>query len=57
MSQPEHYDVLILGSGTAGKLTAWHMGRVGKTDRGRRAQVGRRRLPQYRVHAEQERDP
>ena len=57
MSQPEHYDALILGSGTAGKLTAWHMGRVGKTDRGRRAQVGRRRLPQYRVHAEQERDP
>ena len=30
MSQSEHYDVLILGSGTAGKLTAWHMGRAGR---------------------------
>src|ERR1700761_6194128 len=30
MSQPEHYDVLILGSGGGGKLTAWHMGRTGK---------------------------
>ncbi len=30
MSQPEHYDVLILGSGTAGKLTAWHMARSGR---------------------------
>jgi pyruvate/2-oxoglutarate dehydrogenase complex dihydrolipoamide dehydrogenase (E3) component len=30
MSQPEHYDVLILGSGGGGKLTAWHMGRSGK---------------------------
>jgi pyruvate/2-oxoglutarate dehydrogenase complex dihydrolipoamide dehydrogenase (E3) component len=27
MSQPEHYDVLILGSGGGGKLTAWHNGR------------------------------
>ena len=30
MSQPEHVDVLILGSGGGGKLTAWHMGRSGK---------------------------
>ena len=30
MSQPEHYDALILGSGTAGKLTAWHLGRAGR---------------------------
>jgi pyruvate/2-oxoglutarate dehydrogenase complex dihydrolipoamide dehydrogenase (E3) component len=30
MSQPEHYDVLILGSGGGGKLTAWHMGRSGR---------------------------
>jgi pyruvate/2-oxoglutarate dehydrogenase complex dihydrolipoamide dehydrogenase (E3) component len=30
MAQPEHYDVLILGSGGGGKLMAWHMGRSGK---------------------------
>jgi pyruvate/2-oxoglutarate dehydrogenase complex dihydrolipoamide dehydrogenase (E3) component len=27
--EPEHYDVLILGSGGGGKLTAWHMARSG----------------------------
>ena len=30
MSQPEHYDVLILGSGAGGKLLAWHMARSGR---------------------------
>lgn len=30
MPQPEHYDVLILGSGGGGKLTAWHNGRSGR---------------------------
>src|SRR6202167_992008 len=30
MSQPEHYDVLILGSGGGGKLTAWHNGHSGR---------------------------
>jgi pyruvate/2-oxoglutarate dehydrogenase complex dihydrolipoamide dehydrogenase (E3) component len=30
MPQPEPYDVLILGSGGGGKLTAWHMGRSGR---------------------------
>ena len=30
MSQPEHYDFLILGSGGGGKLTAWHNGRSGR---------------------------
>ena len=30
MSQPERYDVLVLGSGTAGKLIAWTMAREGK---------------------------
>jgi pyruvate/2-oxoglutarate dehydrogenase complex dihydrolipoamide dehydrogenase (E3) component len=30
MAQPEHYDVLILGSGGGGKLTAWHNGRSGR---------------------------
>jgi len=30
MSQHEQYDVLILGSGGGGKLTAWHMGKSGR---------------------------
>ena len=30
MTQPEHYDVLILGSGGGGKLTAWHMAGTGR---------------------------
>ena len=30
MSQPEHVDVLILGSGGGGKLTAWHMAGSGR---------------------------
>jgi len=29
-SEPERYDVLVLGSGTAGKLIAWTMAREGK---------------------------
>jgi choline dehydrogenase-like flavoprotein len=35
MAQHERYDVLVLGSGTGGKLIAWHMARSG-----RRAAVG-----------------
>ena len=30
MSQPEQYDILILGSGGGGKLTAWHMASSGR---------------------------
>ena len=30
MVQPERFDVLVLGSGTAGKLIAWHMARSGQ---------------------------
>src|SRR5215813_2422369 len=30
MNKPEQYDVLVLGSGTAGKLMAWTMAREGK---------------------------
>ena len=30
MSQPEQYDVLILGSGGGGKLMAWHMAQSGR---------------------------
>ena len=28
MPQPERFDVLVLGSGTGGKLVAWHMARL-----------------------------
>ena len=30
MSQPERFEILVLGSGTGGKLLAWHMARSGK---------------------------
>jgi pyruvate/2-oxoglutarate dehydrogenase complex dihydrolipoamide dehydrogenase (E3) component len=30
MSQPERYEILILGSGAGGKLLAWHMARSGR---------------------------
>ena len=30
MSQPERFEVLILGSGEAGKLLAWHMAGSGR---------------------------
>ena len=30
MSEPERYEVLILGSGYGGKILAWHMARSGR---------------------------
>src|SRR3954454_12117370 len=30
MSQPEHYDVVVLGSGAPGKLLAWSLASQGK---------------------------
>ncbi len=30
MSQPEQFEVLVLGSGTSGKLIAWHMAGAGR---------------------------
>jgi pyruvate/2-oxoglutarate dehydrogenase complex dihydrolipoamide dehydrogenase (E3) component len=30
MSQPEHFDALILGSGEGGKYLAWHMAQSGR---------------------------
>src|SRR6266853_5803767 len=30
MSQPERYEVLVLGSGEGGKYLAWHMARSGR---------------------------
>src|SRR4249919_1610185 len=38
MSQPEQFDILILGSGKSGKLLAWHMAQSGQ-----RAAVAERR--------------
>src|SRR5437763_2082763 len=30
MPQPEHFDVLVLGSGQGGQLIAWHLARAGR---------------------------
>src|SRR6267142_4053123 len=30
MSQPEHFEIVILGSGQGGKLLAWHMAGSGR---------------------------
>ena len=30
MSQPERFEILVLGSGAGGKLLAWHMARAGR---------------------------
>src|SRR5258707_1208174 len=46
MSQPERFDVLVLGSGTGGKLVAWHMAQSGR----RTAVVERRWVGGARVH-------
>jgi flavin-dependent dehydrogenase len=51
MARPERYDILVLGSGTAGKLVAWQMARAGRRRRG--TQMDRRLLSQHRLHAEQ----
>jgi len=34
MPQPERFDVVVLGSGTGGKLTAWHMAHMGQRTAG-----------------------
>src|SRR6266849_1901803 len=34
MSQPERFDILVLGSGAGGKLLAWHMARSGRRTAG-----------------------
>ena len=33
-SRPEEYDLLVLGSGAAGKLISWTSGQEGDEDRG-----------------------
>ena len=54
MPQPERFEVLVLGSGTGGKLIAWHYGAIRAQDRRRGATVDRRRLSEHRLHAQQE---
>ena len=54
MSQPERFEVLIVGSGQGGKLLAWHMAQSG-----RRTAVVERHwiwglLSQHRLPAQQE---
>jgi len=51
MPQPERFDVLVLGSGTGGKLTASHMARLGHCGPG--AAVDRRVMSEHRLFAEQ----
>ncbi len=54
MAQPERFEVLVLGSGTGGKLVAWHMAKAGTPDGRRRAQMDRRLLSEHRLYAQQE---
>jgi len=55
MTEPEKYDVLVLGSGTGGKLIAWTMASEGK----RAASIERKyvggAVSKYRLSAEQKR--
>jgi hypothetical protein len=46
MSEPERFEVLILGSGQGGKLLAWHMARLGRDGR-RGAPLDRRVLSYF----------
>jgi choline dehydrogenase-like flavoprotein len=55
MPQSEHSDVLVLGSGTGGKLIAWHMAQSGRrTAHGET--LGWRLMSEHPLYAEQERD-
>jgi len=45
MSKPEHFDVIILGSGLGGKLLAWNLADAGKKDCGGGTSMGRRLVP------------
>ena len=53
---PNDLRILILGSGEGGKYLAWHMGQGGQTHRRRGTPMDRWLLPQYQLHAQQERD-
>ncbi len=52
MPDTERYEILILGSGESGKHLAWTMAQAGHRHSGRRAEIHRRLLPQYRLPAE-----
>ena len=54
MPQPERFEVLVLGSGTGGKLLAWHMAQSGRRTAVVGATLDWRLLSQHRLHAQQE---
>ena len=54
MSQPEQFEVLILGSGQGGKVTGLAYGTIGAADSRRGTPVDRGILPQHRLPAQQE---
>jgi len=51
MSQPKHFEMLVLGSGEGGKYLAWHMAKSGHRTAVRRTQVDRRFLPNTKLLA------
>ena len=53
----EEYDLLILGSGAAGKLLSWTLAKKGDEDGSDRAKVCGRFLPEHRLSSEQEHHP
>jgi hypothetical protein len=55
-TQPEEFDLVILGGGTGSTIAAWTFAGEGKS-RSRRAQIHRRVMPEHRVPAEQEHHP
>ena len=55
MPDAEKYEILVLGSGEAGKYLAWTMAK-GPPHRDGRAEMARRVVPQRRMPAEQEPD-
>ena len=56
MSQPQPYEVLVLGSGEGGKYLAWHMATSGRPDSRGGAEMDRRLLPEHQLPPQQERN-
>ena len=56
-SQPEEFDLVILGGGTGSTSCRLDVCCRGKARRSRRAQIHRRIVPQHRVLAKQEHHP
>ncbi len=51
MGKVEQYDVLVLGSGTGGKVLSWTLRQGRKANCRGRAEVHRRIVPQYSLPA------